>query len=169
MGPGDRLTNVIINNSMAFSGSIDKGSNEVDVNLGQWGTMRLSWGADDQGPPGLINLGPYKFGGQRGKIRCVFQGLYFGVVGSTSVPTVELVIERCPDVPGFPHGDQRLIRKGSGVSPIAVIYEIMTNVRYGLGIPSGKFNIPYIQDQINKLFFNFIWISPFDSNNRFAL
>jgi hypothetical protein len=44
----------------------------------------------------------------------------------------------------------------------------MSNVRYGLGIPSGKFNIPYIQDQINKLFFNFIWISPLiDSQQPF--
>lgn len=170
MGPGDRLIGVIINNTLAFTGSIPRVFDEVDVSLGQWGLMRLSWGTDRQLAPSLINLNGMKFGGQRGKIRCTFSRLYFGSVGSTSVPTVELIIERCPDCTslGFNIGDPNLLQQGIGANPIAIIYEIMTNVRYGLGITASKFDVPYITNRIFALAQTAIWISPLiDSQQPF--
>lgn len=178
MGPADVLYQVIVDNTDAFSGAIFKtlGDEYIDVSVGQWGTMRLSWGEDFQNPPAFFNLHigeggvidasgftppPMQpIGGQRGKIRVELRRFYFGAVGRTSAPTVELVIERIPDFPGYAHGDPHIYRGLFGINPIVIIYEILTNQRYGLGLDSSLFDISYTTLQINKLSAYQMWLSP---------
>lgn len=178
MGPADVLYQVIVDNTDAFSGAIFKnlGDEYVEVSIGQWGTMRLSWGEDFQNPPSAFNLHigqggvidasgftppPMQpIGGQRGKVRVELRSFYFGAVGRTSAPTVELVIERIPLFPGYARGDPHIYRGLFGINPIVIIYEILTNQRYGLGLSQALFDIPYITLQINALSAYQMWLSP---------
>jgi hypothetical protein len=168
MGPADTLYMIIVDNTRAFSGLVqNSGAEYVVVSMGQWGNMRLSWGNPNQNPPSAFSYaGQNPMGGQRGKIRAEFPQLYFGSVGKTSAPTIELVLERCPDVPGYAHGAPQIKLSSYGVNPIAVIYEIMTNGRYGLNIPASKFDITYIQGRINALAAASVWLSPIYTNQQ---
>lgn len=161
MGPADNLWQVIIDNTLAFDGLIvNPGTEYTEVSLGQWGSMRLSWGNPNQNAPSAFNLGGYQYGGQRGKIRAEFRQLYFGSVGRTSIPSIEFIIERYPDVPGFSHAHPVTAFSRSGVNPIAVIYEILTNVRYGLGLDPAFFDIPFINASMQSLAGMGLYISP---------
>jgi hypothetical protein len=161
MGPCDNLYAVYIDDNVAFQGFISQGAGTVTaVDLGAFGVMWMWWGRNDQTQPSLFNHGSDVYGGHRGKVRLEFRGLYFGSVGKTSAPNVEVVIERFPDFPGFPHNDSRLNITGKGVNPIACVYEILNNSRYGCGVPQSQFDITFIGNQITALAATGFYFSP---------
>lgn len=79
----------------------------------------------------------------RGTCYYVFNG-YVGT--STSIPPFAFVIERIPDglnLAAYDPGSERI--NSYDANPMNVIYEIMTNTEWGLGIPSSSIDVPNFQ------------------------
>jgi hypothetical protein len=68
-----------------------------------------------------------------GYCHAVCTQIYIGT--SNQVPPLAFVVKRCPDPLAQGNGDI-----GGDANPAWIIYDMMTSVRYGLGIPSARFD-----------------------------
>lgn len=97
----------------------------------------------------------------RGLCYAVCRKLYQG--DSAYMKPISFVVERCPNTLGLTGGKHRIAIGGGALgddaNPACVIYELLTDTRFGMGIPVSMFDVPSFLEAAESLFTEGLGIS----------
>lgn len=157
-GPGTTLKAVYFDDDLGWSGNIASGSFSIDKpdlmggegkNGGVGGTVHFYPGDYGQAPNAYLQqkVGVDVVSGMKGLTYAVFQSFYLG--NSTTPPKISFV---CSRFSPSPTGRAELEQIGDDCNPAYVIYEVLTDKRFGASIPKEKVNIENIEQVAKTLF-----------------
>lgn len=117
-----------VNNTGLFGGESAEG--------GVYGLMNFYYGGDSQvADPYLTNL-LGALPGYRGVCQLVVRQMYLGT--SPYIKPIAVVVRRCPNGLGLTSGAENI---GGDANPAAMLYDILTNATWGLGLSSGALDV----------------------------
>lgn len=141
IGPADRIIEIVINNSIIWTGNILRASSPDFAQIGlpgDDGQIRIYWGTSGDPAPSWFGTGSDFHPGYRWRCRIELYQLLYGASDTTQVPNVEVVLERYPSCTQFDQimggGNHALYIPEVGVSPFGCLYEWMFHPVYGAGM-----------------------------------
>jgi hypothetical protein len=143
LGPIDGVRQIIINNSVVWSGNVRIPGDSSPAQFGlpsDDGQVRIYWGTAFDAAPSWFATGSDVHPGYRWRARIELHQLLYGASDTTQAPNVEVVIERystmaCQQFDQvLGTGYHALYLPEIGVSPFACIYEWMFHPVYGAGM-----------------------------------
>jgi hypothetical protein len=131
----DKITAIRMANELVWEGSITRGAEDyVSITIENRGVARLYWGTETQTLDSLLATSQHS--AYRGQSYMVFEDLFFGPDNNTA-PNVEVELGRWPD-PAWLTVDPNIEHDAN---PMAVLHELWTNHRFGLGRPESGLDL----------------------------
>jgi hypothetical protein len=139
---------VLTFNNWGFFGGDDKEG-------GIAGTMVVWKGTNTQGADSYLqSVIGCSLPGYRGVCYAVLRGMYLGT--SAYIKPLSITFRRCPNQLGVPSGHERI---GEDANPACALYELLTEPRWGLGLPSGSVDLTSFRAAAETLFTEGVGIS----------
>ena len=154
-GPTDRLDRIYFDDELVWEGPLSRSGDSSDITVPGRGNVRLYWGTATQGLDPILGADTVLHPAYRGQAYLVFDRLFFGQ-NRTNAPSIEVVAARWPQ-PSWLTTDDAI---QDDANPVAVLWDLWTNARYGLGLPEDRLNLPQLNAVAEELATEGVGVSP---------
>jgi len=154
-GPIDRLDRIYFDDELVWEGPLARSGDFSDITVPGRGNVRLYWGTATQVLDPVLGADTVLHPAYRGQAYLVFDRLFFGQ-NRTNAPSIEVVAARWPQ-PSWLTTDEAI---EGDANPVAVLWDLWTNARYGLGLPEDRLNLPQLNAVAEELATEGVGVSP---------
>jgi hypothetical protein len=154
-GPIDRLDRIFYDDELVWEGPLTRSGDFSDITVPHRGKVRVYWGTESQGVDPILAGDAVDHPAYRGQAYLVFEKLFFGE-NRTNAPQIEVVAAQWPR-PSWLTADEAI---EDDANPVAVLWDLWTNARYGLGLPEDRLNLPQLNAVAEELATEGVGVSP---------